>query len=53
MNMDAGLESGLMAMKVTINIIRLWTKTCANIDVAYFLQQVFNKLYFSCCQFLL
>jgi hypothetical protein len=35
MNMDAGLESSLVAMKATINIVRVWTKTCANIDVVY------------------
>jgi hypothetical protein len=35
MNKDVGLEFVLMAMKATINILRLWTKTYAT-TIAYF-----------------
>jgi hypothetical protein len=38
MNRDVGLEYGLMAMKATINIVTLWTRTYATIDATYFLQ---------------
>ncbi len=41
MNKDASLESGLVAMKVTINNLGLWTKTCA-ITIAYFLTMGFE-----------